>query len=120
MDPVGKWPWQGSLQILDPGEEEPRHTCGCSFISDQWVLTAAHCVDGRTGYYIGVSGNCRIKIHSHFDILPCEISCRFSVILGGHDIKTQEQGNPIRHEIQEIIIVNIIILSLFLDRNFNN
>ena len=42
------------------------------------------------------------------------------MILGGHDIKTQEQGNPIRHDIQEIIIVNIILFHSFLVLNFNN
>ncbi|XP_072304809.1 chymotrypsin-like elastase family member 2A [Eucyclogobius newberryi] len=40
------WPWQISLQYNNEGEW--RHTCGGTLISDQWVLTAAHCI--RSGY----------------------------------------------------------------------
>ena len=38
----GKWPWQVSLQ-----NAYRSHYCGASIISAEWVLTAAHCVEGR-------------------------------------------------------------------------
>ncbi|XP_058617512.1 elastase-1-like [Onychostoma macrolepis] len=37
------WPWQISLQYLSGGSYY--HTCGGTLIRNNWVMTAAHCVD---------------------------------------------------------------------------
>ena len=42
----GAWPWQVSLQVR--GSFTWSHTCGGSLIRDNWVLTAARCVDGSS------------------------------------------------------------------------
>nr|KAF6430983.1 corin, serine peptidase [Rousettus aegyptiacus] len=38
----GRWPWQCSLQSEPSG-----HVCGCVLIAKKWVLTVAHCFEGR-------------------------------------------------------------------------
>ena len=49
------WPWQLSLHLdrnADPDNPDwsfvPRftHTCGAFPLTDTWILTAAHCVEG--------------------------------------------------------------------------
>jgi len=39
---AGSWPWQ--VAITTAGGSRPY--CGGSIISKEWILTAAHCVDG--------------------------------------------------------------------------
>lgn len=39
---AGSWPWQVSVHFKSSGSQQ--HICGGTLISDQWVLTAAHCI----------------------------------------------------------------------------
>merc|ERR1711976_1064318 len=91
---VGAWPWQASLQM------EGQHFCGGVLISEQWVLTAAHCV------VLGPQGP-------------------FQVVMGLHD-QTQQYGQPETYNTATIIMYanfilnDIALIKLSTKVNMNN
>lgn len=43
----GSWPWQGNMQILNDHNSD--FQCGVVLLSEEWALTAAHCISGKYG-----------------------------------------------------------------------
>lgn len=41
---IGKWPWQAGISLWNPKINESELSCGGSLLSENYVLTAAHCV----------------------------------------------------------------------------
>ncbi|XP_078492347.1 trypsin-like [Ciona intestinalis] len=39
---LGQWPWQGTIRFISTGA----NFCGCSVISNRWLISAAHCTEG--------------------------------------------------------------------------
>jgi len=74
VNPVGKYPWQVSLQ----NKYSNWHFCGGSILSRTWILSAAHCVpDGQA-------------------------SSR-QVVVGMHD-QNRRYGKPVTHYVKRIIV----------------
>jgi len=42
------WPWLGALVNFQPEEQKLYQFCGSTLISDQWIVTASHCVDSAS------------------------------------------------------------------------
>ncbi|XP_030277581.1 chymotrypsin-C-like isoform X2 [Sparus aurata] len=93
------WPWQISLQYNREGEW--RHTCGGTLISNQWVLTAAHCISSGREY--------RVAMGKH-NLVQTEDS---AVFMGPASIIVHEKWNPlfIRNDIALIKLESPVTFS---------
>jgi len=72
---VNEYPWQVSMWI------DRSHFCGGTLISDEWIATAAHCVD--------------LQYRRHFD--------RITVSLGDHNVKTYDDTKNVFRKLKRIV-----------------
>uniref|UniRef100_A0A8C3X0Y3 Coagulation factor XI n=1 Tax=Catagonus wagneri TaxID=51154 RepID=A0A8C3X0Y3_9CETA len=85
----GEWPWQITVHITSPTQ---RHLCGGSIIGNQWILTAAHCLNEVESakvlrVYSGILNQSEIKEDtSFFGVQEVIIHDQFEMAETGYDI----------------------------------
>uniref|UniRef100_A0A0N5AW76 limulus clotting factor C n=1 Tax=Syphacia muris TaxID=451379 RepID=A0A0N5AW76_9BILA len=75
------WPWQAELCMISPFNKDCYFRCGGSLIDSEWLMSAAHCVDGYTRY-----------------------PEMFKMKLGTYDYRSNEEEGQLTVDIKEIHI----------------
>ncbi|XP_074084895.1 coagulation factor XI-like isoform X1 [Macrotis lagotis] len=92
-----EWPWQVSLHVTSPFQ---KHLCGGSIIGKQWILTAAHCLEGLEAATLHVYAGFlnQSEIHGNtpfFRIQEIIIHEKYEMAQHGYDIALLKVEDPI-------------------------
>ncbi|XP_071288357.1 coagulation factor XI [Agelaius tricolor] len=93
----GEWPWQVSLHAK---LSRQRHLCGGSIISNQWILTAAHCVSSLENpniwrIYAGILRQSEINEDTpFFKVEEIIVHSQYKYAHIGHDIALMKLAEP--------------------------
>ncbi|XP_056415347.1 plasma kallikrein isoform X2 [Hyla sarda] len=97
---LGEWPWQVSIHLK---VSSGRHVCGGSIISNQWIVTAAHCVvqwplPRFWNIYAGIVNQSEITPFTPvLDIEQIIVHPDYAGAESGHDIALLKLKTPIAY-----------------------
>uniref|UniRef100_A0A8C0C1J4 Coagulation factor XI n=1 Tax=Buteo japonicus TaxID=224669 RepID=A0A8C0C1J4_9AVES len=88
----GEWPWQVSLHVK---LSRQRHLCGGSIISNQWILTAAHCNPNIWRVYAGILKQSEINEDTpFFKVEEIIVHPQYKYAQTGYDIALMKLDKP--------------------------
>ncbi|XP_062991786.1 plasma kallikrein-like isoform X2 [Elgaria multicarinata webbii] len=101
---LGEWPWQVSLHVKLTSYS---HLCGGTIISDQWIVTAAHCVEELNSpeywrVYSGILKQSEIRDDtSFFNVKQMIVHSEFRRSEEGSDIALMKLDRPMNFSVLE-------------------
>ncbi|XP_060634583.2 plasma kallikrein [Anolis sagrei] len=99
---LAEWPWQVSLHVKLSTQS---HICGGSIISDQWILTAAHCTEDLQvpeiwRIYTGILRQSEIKQDtSVFKVQEIIVHSKYRISEAGYDIALLKLDRPMNFSV---------------------
>ncbi|XP_042324446.1 plasma kallikrein isoform X3 [Sceloporus undulatus] len=99
---LAEWPWQVSLHVK---LSKQSHLCGGSIISDQWILTAAHCTEDLLltevwRVYSGILKQSEINKHTPvFKVQEIVVHPKYKVSEAGYDIALLKLDQPMNFSV---------------------
>jgi secreted trypsin-like serine protease len=94
----GQFPWQASIVATSIEDNRDAHFCGGTLIAPQWIVTAAHCVDGGTlpGQIQVVVGETSLRSHPvRMEVRRIIVHPQWSVPSHDRDIALLELATPV-------------------------
>ena len=97
-----RWPWIVSIQMNTPFNKTYNHLCGGAILNQQYILTAAHCVENRAAQfmtvYAGVTDFKDVKTSDIYQVEKYYLHNRYkqTEIQNGFDIAVLKLKKPLK------------------------
>uniref|UniRef100_A0A8D0HC46 Transmembrane serine protease 2 n=1 Tax=Sphenodon punctatus TaxID=8508 RepID=A0A8D0HC46_SPHPU len=102
----GEWPWQVSLHI------QRTHVCGGTIITPEWIVTAAHCVEGKHSdpfywrVYAGILTWSEIGFQAGYAVHKIISHPNYDTESKNNDVALMKLQRPLSHDVGPVCFSN--------------